>query len=194
MTWSLFPLVWVSLCVILALGLWRAEWKWSRPACRFGPTSARISCFYQARGEDSLGLLGFSGVWVSLRALCRTEPMISSDLCLFYRIIFRFRAHLVIPQTAALCSLITLWLQAAVSLCESTSWRPNCYGGLNLSNTCCIYQNIGCSPSGKSQIYPSWLCQHSWREQYSISSPQTWKWTLKRCSFNILRVINSILI
>lgn len=31
--------------------------------------SAHVSCFYQARGEDSLGLLGFSGVWVSLRAL-----------------------------------------------------------------------------------------------------------------------------
>lgn len=29
---------------------------------------------YQARGEDSLGLLGFSGVWVSLRALCKTKP------------------------------------------------------------------------------------------------------------------------
>lgn len=95
----------VSLCV----------WSWhfgcgeqsvsgaSRPL-GFGPTS----CFYQARGEDSLGLLGLSGVWVSLRALCKTKPIISSDLCLFHRIIFRFRAHLLIPQTAALCGFISL--------------------------------------------------------------------------------------
>lgn len=37
---------------------------------------ACVSCFYQARGEDSLGLLGFSGVWVSLRALCKTKTFI----------------------------------------------------------------------------------------------------------------------
>lgn len=37
------------------------------------PTTACISCFYQARGEDSLGLLGFSGVWVSMRALSNLE-------------------------------------------------------------------------------------------------------------------------
>ena len=75
-------------------------------------TSASISFLYQARGEDSLGLRGFSGVWVSLRALWKIKPVISSDLCSFYHGVFRLRAHSVVPLTAALCSLITPQLQA----------------------------------------------------------------------------------
>lgn len=110
MTWSLFPLVSVSLlcvcvCVsdILALWLRRAEWK--RSLLGFSSTPASMSCSYQARGEDSLGLLGFSGVCVSLRALCNINHM-------GFTLIFTFKAHLFFPQTAALYSLVALWLQA----------------------------------------------------------------------------------
>ena len=58
-------------------------------------TSAGIFLrFYQARGEDSLGLLGFSGVWVSLSALCKTKPTIPCDLYLFYTISFSDLEHI----------------------------------------------------------------------------------------------------
>lgn len=63
----------VSVCDFWHFGCGEQREKWSQPVCRIDLASARISCFYQARGEDSLGLLGFSGVWVSLRALCNTK-------------------------------------------------------------------------------------------------------------------------
>lgn len=152
----------------------RSEKGADRPVS-FGQTSAHISCSYQARGEDSLGLLGFSAVWVSLRALCKTKPVILSDLCVFYRVIFRFRAHLVIPQTAALCALITSQLQAALNLWEH-SWILNCFWGFESVKPAVDIKNMRCLPSGISQIYPSWFYPCSWR-----SSPQTWRWTLQRC-------------
>lgn len=63
------------LCVWLwHFGCGEQSVKWSRPV-----RQSAVSRFYQARGEDSLGLLGFSGVWVSLRALCRAQTRILYD-------------------------------------------------------------------------------------------------------------------
>lgn len=101
-------------------------------------TSAFVSAVYQARGEDSLGLRGFSGVWVSVRALWKIKPIILSDLCSFYHRVFRLRAHLFIPLTAAICSLITLQLQADAlsATLGAISSKPHHYSGFSLSNLC----------------------------------------------------------
>lgn len=55
--------------VSVPVGLSVSECELGTSALSSCPTAARASHFYQARGEDSLGLRGFSGVCVSLRAL-----------------------------------------------------------------------------------------------------------------------------
>lgn len=71
MTWPLFPVVCV--CVFACMCVF--DFGTLVVESRVGLTLIHLLSFriYQARGDASPGLLGFSGDWVSVRALCKRE-------------------------------------------------------------------------------------------------------------------------
>lgn len=105
MTWSLFPFgSSVSVCDLGTLVVEsRVKVEPTGPSV-WPDVRPHFLLLPGQRGRQS----GASGVLWSLGLVESSLQDKTHDLiCLFYRIIFRFRAHLVIPQTAALCSVIT---------------------------------------------------------------------------------------
>lgn len=117
MTRALFPSLWVSLCVILALWLLESRVK-MKPTSDHNPLVSFL--LPDQRGGQS----GASGVFWSLGLTESSLQNKKSDFISLLPCSSQTWSR-CIPQTAALCRVMTWWLQAAVS------WIPNCSGGFD---------------------------------------------------------------